>query len=228
MQSRYLVSGMYLPREAAGSFPYGLFTGLGLAGLAYFLSGLFLLHLAEPETHPLHWLMSEYGWTGHGWLFNQSLLALSVGFLCFCFAFIRLRHRSVLSWISFALFLIAGLSLAGVAFEPLGHPDSDARNYEMHNVMAITCFFTVTLGLIVGSLSFLTDRAWRDMVPLALLISLVNGWMFFRIGYAAVYEDGLYQGLWERISTGLILLWMTLCTLRIRRIASRNRRMIQT
>jgi Protein of unknown function (DUF998) len=219
-------AGMFLPREGATVFPYRFFLFLTFLSLVFFASSIALLHFLSPETDPIHQLISEYAQSPWGWLLQVAMNTLATGFFCFSVVFIRLKWRSWMSRIAFFFFGVAVVCLFVAACFPYPDPEDPAFlvSYRIHNYFAGTCFISVTTGIVIASCSFFTDIRWMRLRIPAFLLAVAVIYVFVKTALANYAPRGAYMGIWERVCTLFILLWIAACALYFRKLVQRTQR----
>jgi hypothetical protein len=162
--------------------------------VAYWTIVVAALHFLEPDYDPRYRFLSEYQWSGHGWLMYTTFFVLALATLTVALV-LRKVHRSVLSAREgFGLLVLGaiGICIAG-AF----------RGFPLHDVGGAIGLPSIAMATLFFAWSFRPHADWQPVFWPSLLIGLAMLTAFLSI----VINVGM-PGLQQRIFLGLFLLWL--------------------
>ena len=162
--------------------------------VAYWTIVVAALHFLEPNYDPRYRFLSEYQWSGHGWLMYTTFFVLAVATLTVALV-LRKVHRSALSAREgFGLLVLGaiGICIAG-AF----------RGFPLHDVGGAIGLPSIAKATLFFAWSFRLHADWQPEFWPSLLIGLAMLTAFLSI----VVNVGM-PGLQQRIFLGLFLLWL--------------------
>ena len=199
----WLFAGHGRPREsgadaAADTKRASIARWIVFACALYYVIVIGALHFLEPEYDPRYRFLSEYQWSGHGWLMTTTFFVLALAALTVALA-LRKPHRSAPSArVGFGLLLLGaiGISIAG-AF----------RGFPLHDVGGALGLPSIAMATLLFSWTFRHSPEWRS----ASLPSLMIGLTMLAAFSSMVLNIGM-PGLQQRIFLGLFLLWLVLVT----------------
>ncbi|WEN15630.1 DUF998 domain-containing protein [Rhodanobacter sp. AS-Z3] len=121
------------------------------------------------------------------------------------------HHRSAAPCL---LFVCAGISLCvtAVAHSNLAEHTPTLEGF-VHGLAAQAAFLCVTVAMLLQSWWLRTDPRWRARFPLAFALALTS----FVALWVDVLWHGMPRGLEQRVVIALILEWLLLATLWLRR-----------
>lgn len=190
---------------------------LAASALAIFFAAAVVLHGLRPDLDPVASQMSLYLIGAWGPLLQAAYVALAVGMVALGWGLRAAHAPQARSAAALLLFALAGVSLTVTAYAWMDLPGVD-RSFEgfVHGLSATAAFLCATTGMVVQSLGFLRDPAWRRSARWALPGALL---CFASVWILAAWREAP-RGLAQKTVIAMILLWM-LCA--VRALASRTR-----
>jgi hypothetical protein len=192
--------------------------GLSIASALYYVAAILVLHVGQPDLHPVDRFMSEYVLGRWGPLMTTTFFAWAFGLVCITVALRRVGLPGkmgtaglVLTWIG-----ALGITIAGAfPMDPVGEPFTRAG--VLHTLGGLVGLPFTALGLLFLSLAFRSDERWRPVagVGAALAGAFLLG--FLVIGF--VFDGGPGSGAAQRVAIGSGLAWMMVVGWRVRKVA---------
>lgn len=197
-------------------------TGLALSGIAapvlYAAAVAIFAALRDGYSH-LSGTLTELGAVGtpNAVFFNATGVVLGVLLLAFAVGL----HRGIGeggSRIGPALLALGGVSIAGASVFPANLEDPEAFTGLMHSIAAL-----IGVGLIVAPL-FLFRRlrgvdAWRDLASYSLWTGVVAVLVVVVFQLLLLGEESPFLGAVQRLSDGILLLWVGVLAVRLLRLS---------
>jgi|GEM_PF-291970 len=179
------------------------------AGLLGFVASALALHLLRPDLDPVASQMSLYLIGDRGALLQVAYVGLGLGMATLGWGLRAAHMHQARSSAALLMFVLAGVSLSVTAYAWMDLPGVD-RSLEglVHGISAQAAFLFATTGMVLQSLGFLRDPAWRRdarwAIPWALLC-------FASIWILAIWRDAP-RGLAQKSVILLLLGWMACAT----------------
>jgi hypothetical protein len=186
------------------------------AGVLYSYGALCTLHLVRRDVNPIAQPMSYYAIGSHSWLMTSVFF---IGALCSFALSIGLRRGMALSWrsrVGLFLLTLTGASLAMCGLFPTDTEGDDVPRtvtgalHDFGSSVLSPCAVSATFLL---SGSFAKDGRWRAFHQPARALSFL---IPFSVALSRIDALGLrFGGLLQRISGGLLFLWLLLAARRL-------------
>jgi hypothetical protein len=172
---------------------------------AYYIIVGAALHFLEPGYDPRYRFMSEYAWSGNGWLMTTTFFVLATALSTVAVVVRKLYPPPRSARLGFGLLVVgaAGICVAGIF-----------RGFPFHDVGGAIGLPSIVMAALVLSWSFRTTPRWQSLFPLALLIAL--GML---IALVSMIVDVGMPGLQQRIFLFLTLMWLSIVAHRLARSA---------
>jgi hypothetical protein len=190
------------------------FATISIVGTAYFLFTLVALHILRPDYNPVRRFISEYAVGPYGFLMTSALFALALGSLALVIGLWKGLPSAARSGLGLILLTIWGLGILIVGIFPtdlIDAPKTTSGN--IHTLIALWSFLSLTLAVIPLSLRFRRDERWRSFHYTALVVALLTLVAF--IGFM-VTSTTKVAGLSQRVFIAMVLLWLLLTAIHLR------------
>lgn len=191
-----------------------------LAGVALYVAIDVLLAFLRPGYSLVYNAESDYGRGPWYWVMDINFLlrcALSLAIASALYQVVRRDDRITAGLALLVTWAVCSGLLAFFADDPEGTPQHGSGI--VHLILAFIAFTSVTIGLILISVSLISDPAWRPAARVLLAISVGGALTYLLLGTAAKHHHAP-GGLYERAFLGLELLWMVVAAVAIARRTS--------
>jgi hypothetical protein len=171
---------------------------------AYYIIVIVTLHYLEPEYDPRYRFMSEYAFSGHGWLMTTTFFVLALALFTVAVTVRNFYPPPRSARLGFGLLVVgaAGICVAGIF-----------RGYPLHDVGGAIGLPSIIMAALALSWSFRQTRGWRSRFPVSLLIAL--GMLIALV--SMIFDVGM-PGVQQRILLFLMLMWLSIVAHRFARI----------
>jgi len=197
---------------------------ISLICTGWFLASVVLLHLIDPAD-PVGHQISEYALGPSGWVMTVAFLVVGAGIVALGLGLRRSLTPGPRVWAAW-LITVCGVSFVGLAVFPTDAPLADGTTVgtfsgQMHALTStVGPLFLVVAAFVLRGV-FARDPRWH---PLA----RVTGWfgvamvLWFVIGgtIGAVFGQGSYTGVVQRLFWLVLLGWLTVIGARLRRLGA--------
>jgi hypothetical protein len=173
---------------------------------AYYVIVIVTLHYLEPGYDPRYRFMSEYAFSGHGWLMTTTFFVLALALFTVAVIVRNFYPSPRSARLGFGLLVVgaAGICVAGIF-----------RGYPLHDVGGAIGLPSIIMAALVLAWSFRQTRGWRSLFPVSLLIAL--GML---IALVSMIVDVGMPGVQQRILLSLMLMWLSIVAHRFARITA--------
>ncbi len=199
---------------------------VGVAGVLYFALTLVAMHFIQPELDPIDHTGSEYATGRLGWLMDLAFLAAGASIMATAVGL----HRSLAPGrhvrTSVALLAVVGIGFAASGVFPADVPRVDGTvAYTFSGKMHALAGFLAFLSLIVGTSMlggvFARDARWRSSAGITRWFArlILLGFISFMVA-AIIHPPGTggMAGLVQRIFVSLVLTWLVVLAVGLRRV----------
>lgn len=188
-----------------------------MAGVVYFAISVAVLHFLRPEYDPATRFISEFAVGPYGYLMTIAFFALGLGSLALSFGIAGVSPASRKSRTGTSLMGLwgAGVMVAGIFPADLtGSPETTSGS--IHNAASIVSFLVLIAGAILFPLGMRRDARWQASrrLLLGLAFAVLAGFLVF------IAMQGTAPGIGQRIFIALVLLWLLLTGVQLRRTAA--------
>lgn len=197
----------------------------GLVGVAFFAVTGLLMHVVQPELNPVARLGSDYVHGRFGWVFVAGFMVIGAGLVAYAYGVYRLELSG-----GRRLLAPSALGVGGAAFvvtglfetDPLGPDGQPMRTVvgHVHNAGSFVAFAGVIVAAVALSRQFARSPGWERRGR----VTNVFAWtMAAAFGATAIAGPGaLLAGLVQRIFVAILLTWLVLLGLWLRRSSPRR------
>jgi hypothetical membrane protein len=188
-----------------------------LAGVAVYVAIDVLLAFLRPGYSLIYNAESDYGRGPWYWVMDLNFLlrcALSLAVAAALYRVARPDGRTRWGLALIATWAVCSGLLAFFADNPEGTALTGSG--VVHLVLAFIAFTCITIGVILVSVSLMSDPAWRHTAPVLLTISVASALAYLLLGTAGKHHHAP-GGLYERIFLGLELLWIVVAAIAVAR-----------
>lgn len=182
---------------------------LGLAGLlgaSLFALALLVLHLARPEVDWARHYVSEFANGSLGWMFVSGAMLHGLGNLALTLGLYRSLEPGALREGAVVFFGLAAAGIVAAALvpvDPVGSLPSLAGL--VHRAIVIAAFPIELVALVLFSIAFARQRAWRARAGSSFALSAVAA--LGLIGFFLALYANAIPGAAERLALGSFLAW---------------------
>lgn len=198
--------GLGTRAEGASARNARVFGLAGLVGASFFAVALLLLHLARADIDWTRHYVSDFANGPLGWVFVSAALLHGLGNLALALGLHRSLEPGELREGAVVFF---GLAAAGIVAAALFRVDPSGSLPSLaglvHRAIVITAFPIELVALVLFSIAFARQRAWRARAGSSFALSAVAA--LGLIGFfLAVYANAI-PGAAERLALGSFLAW---------------------
>lgn len=188
-----------------------------LAAMALFLAAAVAVHLLRPGLDGVDAQLSVYLLGPWSTLLRAGYVALACAILALAIALYRVPPQASRSAAPLLLFAIAAPALAITAFAPMHFPGEEQRLVHLvHATTAQAAFLCTTTAMLLQAWRLRAAAAWRRIAPALLAWAAA---CFAGVWVLALVR-GLPRGGSQKLLVLMILAWLALAALRLRRGAS--------
>lgn len=188
---------------------------LAVVGVCLYVAVDVLLAFLRPDYSLIYNAESDYGRGAWSWVMDLNFLLRCALSLAAVVALYRSTSRSgrILSGLTLlGIWAVCSGLLAFFTDDLEGQPQHGSGI--VHLVLAFVAFTAITVGTVLISTALTSDRAWRDMAPALVAISILGVIAYLLLGAALRHHHGP-DGLFERIFLALQLLWIIFASVTI-------------
>ena len=160
----------------------------------YYASVIGVLHWLEPHYDPRYRFLSEYQWSGHGWLMTTTFFVLALAILTVASGVRELARSTLTARLGFGLLILGaiGISIAGVF-----------RGFPLHDVGSAIGLPSIAFATLLLSWSFRGLEKLRRVSVLGLVIGFV-----MLAALVFITADVGMPGVQQRMFLGLFWVWL--------------------
>ncbi len=197
---------------------------VGAVGAACFLVSNVVVNLLQPEFDPANTFVSDLVWGRVGWLMTASFLMHGVAILALAIA-LRMGVVAVPTqrWAS-NLMVAGGAGVFLLGFFPTDPAGQVSWVGVTHMALAGSAFGALVASFVLFSHSFSHDEHWGNARAGSMALGVLSAFAYLvflaLLGSTHIRSEAeLIQGASERLLIGVILLWILVVALRLRRVA---------
>ena len=193
------------------------FANAALACFIVFVLGVVLMHLLRSDVDVFSHRISDYAVGPWGGLMTAAFAGASLGCLMLAFGFARSCSGSVAGRLSAAMFAVASVGLAVAAVFPTDMPGAPTTmTGDIHKISFFVNVASIVLAALLTAVVALRDARWREhRVPAALLALLLV--VAVVVQFRALYQ-GIAHGIANRFVIGMMMIWLVVTAMRLRRL----------
>ncbi len=181
---------------------------IGIAGAAYFVVTVVVLHFIQTDLDPIEILISKYGLGRFGWLMILAFLVVGVGTLALALGLRRSLapgKRVATLAVLMALTGLGFLNYGGLHHIVSGLLEADHEaEATIHDLSGLLLFLTIIIGAFILRGVFARDARWQGLAAAALWFALgllVTFSLFF-------FLPEEVTGVAQRVFVAVIMSWL--------------------
>jgi len=191
-----------------------------IAGIAYYIIVVILLHFLRPDVNPLNQLTNDYAYGPFSFLMITAYFGMSLGSLALVIGLNRGVSRQARSLFGLILMGVwaVGLLIAGIIplFPNLAQQNIAEKIYQINGPLHVV---SLVIGAILISWRLKQDDYWRSSYAMLLILSIIMVVLFIGVGIATA-TGSVIKGLGQRLFLASALTWLSLTSARLRSIAT--------
>ncbi len=181
---------------------------IGIAGAAYFVVSVVVLHFIQTDLDLIEILISKYGLGRFGWLLILAFLVVGVGTLALALGLRRSLAPGKGVATSVVLMALAGFGLlnyGGLHHIVSGLLEADHEaEATIHDLSGRLLFFTIIIGAFILRRVFTRDTRWHGLAAAALWFAL--GLLVTFLLFFLLPEE--VTGVAQRVFVAVIMSWL--------------------
>jgi hypothetical membrane protein len=204
---------------------------MALIGIVFYIIIDVVIQMLPPH-YSLRQAESDLAVGPYGWIMNINFVIrglLSAAIILAIYKSMKNIVRPIVGIVFFAIWSATSFLLA---FFNTDVPNASlvvsnpTYHGELHLVLALIGFICAPIGILIISIAFRKEDRLKSLATPALIISILAVLSFLYLGLRGVHARNF--GINERIFIGLVLIWIAVIALKLRRLHSEENPIIKT
>jgi hypothetical membrane protein len=190
---------------------------VGMAGVVFWVASVVALHFLDSDLDVANTYVSDYALGDYGWLMQLAFVVVGIATAAIGWGLRLSLASGKRVTASVVLVLVAGIGfvVSGIfKTDPTGVDDLTTAG-TIHLLSAVVLFLSLIISAWMLRGVFKRDESWRSVSPVALGFAVALT-LLFLVSFGTPSDGAV--GLTQRLFAGVIMIWLFVLGLNLRRI----------